>query len=435
MADCRVITVASPRLGRRIADPGRRAGDCVAIVVLAIVALVLLHRPASADDGLKAWLDGLWKDAKAAGITRKTFDTAFRGVTLDRSLPDLDIARPKKKREPVIAEFDRPPGRYMKERYIASLAKRGRKLAVKWKSTLDAIERKYGVSRYVLLAIWGRETVFGRVKIPHDTIRALMTQAYLGRRKRFFRKELLLALRILQDGHIPRKQMRSSWAGAMGQTQFMPSFFMEHAIDFDGDGRRNIWTSVPDALASTAKFLVGKGWRKGETWGYEVVLPANFDCSLEGVKHTRTIAAWVKLGIKRTRGREFSRDRLREKAHLVAPAGRYGPAFLAINNFDVLKRYNFVDMYALFVGHLADRIGGGKPLAKSWSRVRMLSRRELKEVQQRLIALGHDPGRPDGKMGTRTRSGFGTYQKRAGRKQDCFPSYGALKELRATATR
>ncbi len=226
----------------------------------------------------------------------------------------------------------------------------------KHRATLDAIERKFGVPPTVILAIWGRETDFGRYTLPYDALRVLATQAWVGRRKDTYRNEFILALKILGEGDVTRKDMRASWAGATGLTQFLPSEFYKHGVDMDGDGHVNIWTSVPDALASAAQQLVNKGWQPGLRWAYEVTAPANVDCT-EGVAEvTKPIGDWLRAGFVPVRGQKLSAAEQAQPASLLQPEGIYGPAFLTTKNYFVIKEYNFSDLYVLFVGHLSDRM-------------------------------------------------------------------------------
>jgi lytic murein transglycosylase len=393
------------------------------------------------EDGYQMWLSQLRADAVASGVTNETFNAAMRDVTPDWSLPDLilpnlgpDAPAPpvSKKQDKQQAEFGRPSS-YIPERSMARIAKLGRRELKSWGKTLEAIEKEYGVQKSVILAIWGRETGFGRAKIPHYTIRALTTQAFLGRRKEFFRKELLLGLQILQAGHISREKMRSSWAGAMGHTQFLPSDFHKYAIDYDRDGRLDIWGTIPDALASTANFLNKNGWEAGKTWGYEVRLPRKFDCTLAGPDNARPIRDWLALGLKRTYDREFKDDRQGEKAFLVLPAGTMGPAFLAINNFAVIKRYNKADLYALYVGHLADRIYSDSKFEGRWSKVSGFGRSDVKLLQQRIADSGIDVGKIDGLIGSKTRAAVGSFQKKLGLKPTCYPSRALINRIKSAS--
>jgi lytic murein transglycosylase len=418
--------------------------------VFAILCLAASPR-AGAQDGAAAyraaveqrfgqWLGALKRDAAARGIAPESFERAMKGVSLDWRLPDLvppDLgegrpARPrseKTERQGQQAEFDRP-ARYFPPKSLEFVTRLGREHRARWKDTLSAIEAKYGVEGHVVLAIWGRETAYGRATLPHNAIDALATQAYMGRRREQFREELLLALGILQEGHVARSDMRSSWAGAMGHTQFLPSDFRNYAVDFNGDGRRDIWGTIPDALASTANYLKQNGWQRGKAWGYEVRLPDGFDCTLEGIANARSVGDWLGLGVTRAFDRTFPPDRLGEDAHLVAPAGVLGPAFLVLDNFEVFRSYNKADLYALYVGHVADRILFAGDFEGGWTRVESFSRDEMKRLQRTLAGEGYDIGKIDGLMGSRTRSIVGQWQKKLGHKVTCYPPRSLLKLTR-----
>ena len=381
--------------------------------------------PAHARPSFEAWRAALWPDARAFGITRDTFDSAFRGVTPDKSLPDL--VRPSGKKIPGRgqAEFTRPPQAYVDHARIARLAKTGRDLARKYSRVLDKIEARFGVDRAAILAIWGRETAYGTYKVRHDAIRALATQAYMGRRADMFRQELLFALKMLQDGVVTRERFRTSWAGATGLTQFMPSEFDKLAVDIDGDGRRDIW-SVPDALASAANQLAAKGWISGRTWGYEVRLPKGVTCAEDGPPRAKPIRAWTGRGVRRVAGRTFTRESLDSETFLFSPGGGMGPTFLVTENFMVFKRYNMSDLYALFVGHLMDRIQGGGRFIQGWERITQLPTRQIAAIQRILQREGYAIEKIDGFIGPNTRSQIGTYQLRKGLPVDCWPSANLL---------
>jgi lytic murein transglycosylase len=280
-----------------------------------------------------------------------------------------------------------------------------------------------------LLAIWARESGYAREFGGRDAIRVLATQAYVGKRKDLFRNEFLHALKMLQDG-VPRADLRSSWGGAMGLTQFLPSEFYKYAIDFDGDGRIDIWRSVPDALASAAKQLVGKGWRTGEPWAIEVHAPANADCSIGVPEVIKPVHEWIRLGFSPAYGRKPSPAELSLDASLLQPEGSYGPSFLAPKNYFVLKDYNFSDLYVLFVGHLSDRIAGGKPFEAPWSKNAQLKTAQVETMQRRLTALGLYRDKIDGKAGMLTRAALGAYQKKNGLKVDCWPTAAVLDHMR-----
>ena len=392
---------------------------------------------AAVDASFSQWVVALKQQAAAKGISGEAFDAAMRGVKLDWSLPDLEPpdlgpgqpARPgveKSGRLKQQAEFDRP-ARYFPQKGLNYVTKIGREQRAKWKDTLKAIEEKHGVEGHVVLAIWGRETAFGRAKIPYYAVEALATQAFMGRRKEKFSEELFIAMGILQEGHVTRSKMRSSWAGAMGHTQFLPSDFRNYAVDFNGDGRRDIWGTIPDALASTANFLAKNGWQKGKAWGYEVRLPDNFDCTLEGLPNARTIKEWIDLGVTRAFDRKFRAERLPEKVHLMAPAGTLGPAFLVLENFEVFRSYNKADLYALYVGHVADRILFSGNFEGGWTRVESFSRDEMRRLQTKVTQEGYEVGKIDGLIGSRTRSAVGQWQKKLGHKVTCYPPRSLLK--------
>lgn len=307
------------------------------------------------------FLKTIWAEARQRGVAKSTFEAAFRDY---RYLPEVIQSS---KSQP---EVKQDVGAYVEKR-VAPRVEKGRVKFREHASTLVAIERRYGVPAEVLIAIWGIETNFGRTLGGKNVVHALATLAQRGRRADYFRKELLTALDILQQGHIDAENMTGSWAGAMGQTQFMPSSYVTFAVDFDGDGRKDIWDSLPDAMASTASYLKKNGWRSGETWGYEIRLPGDFDFDGQMSSKSRTIKEWRSLGIARVEGKAFPRPS--DKARLYLPMGKNGPAFLLLRNFKVIKRYNNSDSYALAVGHLADRVAGGDPFTRAWPEESSLS--------------------------------------------------------------
>lgn len=395
----------------------------------AVLLLALPDQPARADAAFQSFLQTLWPQAQQQGVSRRTFDSAVHDLEPDLSLPDLVIPGRPPRAGPGQPEFVQTPGDYLKEASFLRLASQGRKLATEHAATLKAIEQRFGVPGNVVLAIWGRETSFGGYKLPHDAIRVLATQAYVGRRKDMFRGELLAALKMLQDG-IPRAQMRSSWGGAMGLTQFLPSEFYKYAVDFDGDGRIDIWNSVPDALASAAKQLVGRGWQPGKAWAYEVRKPASVDCTIAEPSVTRPIGEWLKRGFAMAYGRKLSADEMKEEASLLLPEGINGPAFLTPKNYYVLKDYNFSDLYVLFVGHLSDRIANARPFETPWSKSEQLKTVDVETMQRILTERGFYRDKIDGKAGMLTRAAVGAYQKAKGLKLDCWPSPEVLSRMR-----
>ncbi len=416
--------------------PLRRWMSAAAAVALAVTALLGAGSPASAADAaFEAWLRSLWPEAEQLGVSRATFDAATRGLEPDLSLPDLVIPGRPDAPPRGQAEFVQTPADYLREATLASLAAQGRKLLDQHRATLLRIEREFGVPPHVVLAIWGRETAFGGYKLPHSAIRVLATQGFYGRRKDMFRNEFLVALKMLEERHVALADMRSSWGGAMGMTQFLPSEFYKQAVDFDGDGRRDIWRSVPDALASAAKQLAEKGWQPGKHWAYEVRVPAGLDCTIANPDYTLTLGEWRQRGFAPARGRNLDAAELGEKASLLMPAGIYGPAFLILKNYYVIKDYNFSDLYVLFVGNVGDRIAGGSAFEKPWGKVVQLRSKELEDMQQRLTALGLYHDKIDGKAGMRTRLALGAYQKANGLTLDCWPSADVLAHMRTRTAR
>ena len=409
------------------------------MLVLALAAFLLgfafLSRPGAAGEAFDAWLAELWPEAQALGVSRDTFNAAFRNLKPDLTLPDLVLPGREQKAPRGQAEFTRPPQAYINKAQLVRLAAAGRALQAEHAETLAQIEHDIGVEAEAVLAIWGRETAFGAHRLPHSAIRALATQAYLGRRKDMFRNELLHALRLIDEGAITLEAMRSSWAGAIGLPQLMPSEFHRWAYDLDGDGRKDIWNSIPDALATIARQLQGKGWVKGQTWGYEVRLSPSADCALEGPENARPLSEWMARGVTRTFDRRFPADQHAAEAYLMMPGGAYGPAFLVLENYRVIRRYNMSDLYAVFVGNLADRIAGGGDFETPWQNIAQLPARDVEEIQRRLKALGYGIDKVDGKVGSNTRWQIGSYQRNQRLKVDCWPTRGLLQQLQTAAAR
>ncbi len=389
-----------------------------------LVSLPITQAAEDDTTAFRQWVAKFWPVARAQGISRKVFEQAFRNVT-----PDPDILKAAENQP----EFVRPIWDYLASAVSDSRIKMGRQKLKAHAKLLGRLEQRYGVSRYILLAIWGIESRYGAYMGRKNVIRSLATLAYKGgRRAGFGRKQLLAALKILQRGDITLERMTGSWAGAMGHTQFIPTTFLAHAVDYNGDGRRDIWGSVADALASAAHYLKVSGWAPGQTWGYEVVLPKTFNYSLSGLNHVRSLAWWRKQGVKRVRGRKFPRPT--DRASLILPAGARGPAFLVINNFHTIRKYNASTAYALAVGHLADRIMGYGPFVKPWPKKdKPLARAEREELQRLLAAKGYAIGKIDGVLGRRTRAAVRAYQKAVGLPADGYPSYSLLERLRKDA--
>ena len=347
------------------------------------------------------------------------------------SCPDLILPGRPATGAPSQAEFVQVPADYLKEASIARLAEEGQRLLAKYRPALTEIEARFGVPATIVLAIWGRETDFGRYTLPYDGVRVLATQAYVGRRKDKYRNEFILALKMIGDGEVTRKDLRVSWAGATGLTQFLPSEFYQHAVDFDGDGRKDIWHSVPDALASAAEQLVNKGWQKGVRWAYEVKAPASVDCTMGVPEVTKPIGEWLRAGFVPVRGEKLGAAEQAQPASLLQPEGIYGPAFLTTKNYFVIKEYNFSDLYVLFVGHLADRMTSPLAFATPWSASTQLRTTDVEAMQRGLTRIGLYADKVDGKAGMQTRAALGAYQKKAGLKVDCWPSEAVLRSIEA----
>ncbi len=366
------------------------------------------------------FLRGLWPEAQARGVSRDLFDRSFAGFQPSARIMELTRRQP---------EFAQGVGAYFSTRVTDAQIATGRRQAGEWSQTLERIEAEYGVPSTLVLAIWGMETNFGGYMGGNNTIHALATLTSGGYRADFYRRELLTALEILSDGDVAPEDMTGSWAGAMGHTQFMPSSFVRYAVDLNRDGRRDIWNSVPDALGSAANYLRGHGWRPGETWGYEISLPAGFDFAMAWSMRTASLAQWQALGVTRPSGLPF--PRLSDQARFYLPAGGRGPAFLLLPNFDVIKAYNNSDSYALAVGHLADRILGTGGFSRPWpSNDSPLTRSQRKEMQTLLAQRGYDVGTVDGIVGSRTRAAIIDFQRRNGWFADGYPTLPLLEALR-----
>ena len=402
-----------------------------ALLVAAAMTLGALQPAAAADSGFAQFIAALWPEAQAAGVPRAVFEAETSGLEPDYKLPDLILPGRPATGAPSQAEFVQVPADYVKEASIIRLAAEGQRLMTKHRATLNAIETRFGVPGSVVLAIWGRETDYGRHRLPYDGLRVLATQAYVGRRKDQYRIEFIEALKLIGDGVVTRGDLRASWAGATGLTQFLPSELGKHGVDFDGDGRRDIWRSVPDALASAAQQLVNKGWQPGVRWAYEVRAPANADCTMGVPEVSKPIGQWLREGFVPVRGQKLGKAEEAQPASLLQPEGIYGPAFLTTKNYFVIKEYNFSDLYVLFVGHLADRIVNPQPFATPWSAQTQLRTTSVEAMQRHLTRIGLYSDKVDGKAGMKTRAALGAYQKSAGLKLDCWPSEAVLRSIAA----
>ncbi|KGF69589.1 membrane protein [Hoeflea sp. BAL378] len=407
----------------------------LSLVLAAAAAPLPSHAATKAgvDAQFRQWLEAdLWPEAKRSGVSRSVFERAFSGVDLDWDLPDLappGFPKPKSRAQSQ-AEF-KSPGAYFSEKSLQGLAASGRSLMQQHAGVIGRIEQRYGVPASIIVAIWGRESGFGRAKIPHSAVRVLATKAFMSTRPELFRREILAALRILERGDIPASAMKSSWAGAMGQPQFLPSSYLEHAVDFDGDGKRDIWNSTADSLASIANYLAQKGWVRGRDWGFEAVIPEGVTCALEGPDRARPIKALTDMGIIRISGRPFPDHERGAPGMVLVPAGTFGPEFVVTPNFYVIKEYNNSDLYALFIGNLADRIAhGGGAFVTPWANTGAMLRSDIARLQSSLERQGYDVGGADGLPGYKTRRSIGEWQAKNGETPTCFPTPAALKALR-----
>jgi len=373
------------------------------------------------NQGLQAWVRGFRGRALEAGISAATFDRAMRGVRYDPKIIERDRNQ---------AEFTKTIWDYLDTAVSDLRIANGRKALAKWDGALSQIEARYGVEKEVITAIWGLESAYGTFRGSEPVINGLATLAYDARRAAFFENELIQALKILDSGDTTPARMQGSWAGAMGHTQFMPSSWQAHAVDFDGDGKRNIWEDDPrDALASTGAYLKHFGWRKGQPWGVEVRLPEQFDYTLADREKLKRPSDWAAMGIVPVNG-VF--DDGHGPASILLPGGAEGAAFMIFSNFAVLEKYNTADAYVIGVGHLADRIAGGGPIEHSWPRrLRALTKDERVELQERLTAAGFDTVKIDAKMGPLTINAVRRFQLSQGIEPDGYPSLSVLERLRA----
>ncbi len=387
----------------------------------ALAASLMLGAPSAMAQGtFSACLAGIKPLALAAGVSETTFAAATAGFTPDQKI----LANLNRQ-----SEFQQPIWDYIGAGVSAKRVATGRAWAEKYKPILARIEQQYGVDRHTLLGVIGMETNFGSHTGGLYVVRSLATLACARYRGDFFRDQLIEALQILEQGHVTRAKMLGSWAGAMGQTQFMPSSFMRYAVDFDGDGHKDIWNDVPDALASTANFLKEHGWLAGQPWGMEVALPNGFALQGTGRAIFQPFAAWQRLGVGRADGKPLPAS---GEAALYLPAGARGPAFLITQNFTVIKSYNISDSYVLAAGHLGDRIAGGGTIRAAWPRDdKQLSHAERLEMQQRLAAAGYDVGKLDGRFGEQTSAAVRAFQIASGMVPDGYASAAVLTRLQA----
>ena len=374
----------------------------------------------SANPGYNDWVRAFYPRARAGGISEATLERAFSGA---QYLPDV-IRRDRNQ-----SEFTKTLWDYLDSAASDARIRNGKAALQKYASTLNAIEKRYGVDKEVVAAVWGLESAYGSYRGDTDIVSALSTLAFDGRRGAFFEQQLVAALGILQSGDVAPRNMTGSWAGAMGHTQFIPTSYLDYAVDFNGDGRRDIWSDDPtDALASTAAYLAQFGWVSGMPWGVEVKIPQGFDYTLADRKTLRMPSDWARLGITDMSGkpvRDFG------SASILLPAGAQGAAFMIFKNFEVIERYNTADAYVIGVGHLSDRLKGAGPIQSDWPRGdRALTFAERKELQDRLTRAGFSTQGIDGRIGPNTIDAVRSYQQSAGLTPDGYPSLRLLERLR-----
>ena len=371
------------------------------------------------EDRFQTWISGFRARAQSQGISRATLDAAFAGVRYDPKVIERDSNQ---------SEFTKTIWDYLASAASDTRISNGKAALRDHAKTLDAIEARYGVEKEVVAAVWGLESAYGAVRGNMDVVRSLATLAFDGRRGAFFEGQLVAALEILQSGDTSPRNMTGSWAGAMGHTQFIPTSYLEYAVDFTGDGRRDIWSDDPtDALASTAAYLARFGWTKGQPWGVEVTLPAQFDFTLANRKITKSPAEWARLGVKGANGPIANHG----PASILLPAGGRGVALMIFDNFGVIERYNTADAYVIGVGHLSDRLKGGAPFRGNWPEDdRALTRNEREELQRRLTGAGFDTQGVDGKIGPNTIDAVRAFQKSRGLMPDGYASLAVLERLR-----
>lgn len=389
--------------------------------LLVIALLLALNLPVTAQSAFDIWRQGFRATALAQGISARQFDAAFAGVTPNEDVIALDRFQP---------EFSKPIWDYLDTAVSPDRIRDGRRNHRRLRRLLRRIENRYKVDSEIVTAIWGLESNFGKNRGDIYTIEALATLAYDGRRARYGSRQLIAALKILQAGHVAQADMLGSWAGAMGHTQFIPTSFLALAVDYDGDGKRDIWGDDPtDALASTANYLHQNGWVQGQPWGVEVLLPDGFDYAKADINNRQNASYWQRLGVRRADGGALPTY---SQAALLLPAGAGNPVFAVYQNFRVIQRYNNSVSYAMSVGHLADRIAGKGAFVTPWARnAAALTPEEIVELQTLLTARGFSTGGTDGVAGAKTRSAILAYQQSLGLEANGFPSAALLARLRA----
>lgn len=375
---------------------------------------------ATSNISFQRWIDGFRSRARAAGIRDSVFNAAFQGVRYNTEIIQRDRNQ---------SEFTKQIWEYLDSAVSDTRVKNGRAALRDNRRVLQEIEARYGVEAEVVTAVWGLESAYGALRGSEPVIEALATLAFDGRRGRFFESQLIAALKIIQSGDVPPSRMTGSWAGAMGHTQFIPTSYLAYAVDFRGDGKRDIWSDDPtDALASTAAYLRRFGWTKGQPWGVEVVLPRGFDYSQTGERVKKSPSQWAAMGVRDTRGGTVPNH---GRASILLPAGAQGAAFMIFDNFHVIERYNTADAYVIGVGHLSDRIRGDGPIRAKWPRDdRNLRFAEKKEMQRLLTRRGFNTQGVDGIIGPNTIQAIRRFQSTQGMVPDGYASYEILKRLR-----
>lgn len=380
----------------------------------------MLAQASTSNLAFSRWIDRFRSRARAAGIRDSVFDAAFRGVRYNANVIQKDRNQ---------SEFTKQIWDYLDSAASETRVRNGREALRKHKRLLSEIEARYGVEAEVVAAVWGLESAYGTFRGDLPLIESLATLAFDGRRGRFFEQQLIAALKIIQSGDVAPARMTGSWAGAMGHTQFIPTSYLSYAVDFRGDGRRDIWSDDPtDALASTAAYLKNFGWTKGQPWGVEVMLPRGFDYRQTGERIKKSPAEWAAMGVRDVKGAKVPSY---GRASILLPAGAQGAAFMIFDNFHVIERYNTADAYVIGVGHLSDRIAGAGPLRSGWPRDdRNLRFVEKKEMQQRLTAKGFNTQGVDGVIGPNTIQAIRRFQSSVGMVPDGYASYEILRRLR-----
>jgi len=382
--------------------------------------LIVPARSMPDDAGFRRWITGFRARARAEGIGGAVLERSLRGVRYNTEVIEKDRHQP---------EFSTQIWDYLDRAVSETRIRNGRTALREHQQLLDQIEARYGVEKEIVVAVWGLETAYGRYRGQIPLVEALATLAYDGRRGRFFEQQLIAALQIIQSGDVAPERMTGSWAGAMGHTQFIPTTYLAYAVDFTGDGKRDIWSDDPtDALASTAAYLARSGWTRGRLWGMEVRLPQGFDHERSGMRVRKSVVEWTRLGVRDVMGDPVPDH---GPASIFIPAGARGPAFMTFGNFRAIQRYNASRAYVVGVGHLADRLAGKSPIQAGWPRgEKPLNFSQKQELQRRLTRAGFDTNGADGIIGPDTRDALRAYQSSVGLTPDGFPSMDVLRRLR-----